>query len=185
MSKQPDNAPDVATVFPKLIGALEAQLELPRGILLSLLEQSDWELVIKASVVAEVALGEAIQRALTSADREQITEKINQGLGPKIKVAKRFALLSREQCDYLWELSTMRNACVHDRKGLSFTFSSYLRDRANLASFRRRLGTLKSHPGHSAPELPETFLTPAAAVMARVSQVCLALLMKPTRTRTH
>jgi hypothetical protein len=86
------------------------------------------EVVIKAAVIAEVALGEAIQRVLTSAERDQITEKIDQGLGPKVRVARRFGLLSREQCDYLREVSAMRNVCVHDRQGLRFTFRSYLRE---------------------------------------------------------
>ena len=105
----------VAAVFPKLLSALEGELRLPRGILLDLLEQTDWELVIKAAVIAEVALGEAIQRVLTPAERERITEKIDQGLGPKIRVARQFDLLSHDECNYLREVSAMRNVTVHDR----------------------------------------------------------------------
>ena len=83
--------------------------------LLNLLEQTDWELVIKAAVIAEVALGEAIQRVLTPAERERITEKIDQGLRPEIRVARQFDLLSHDECNYLREVSAMRNVAFLNR----------------------------------------------------------------------
>jgi hypothetical protein len=174
-----------AVVFQKLVTALEGELRLPKGILLSLLDQPDWELVIKATVIAEVALGEAIQRVLTTAERERITERIDQGIGPKIRVAKQFGLLNREQCNYLREVSRMRNVCVHDRQGLKFSFEAYLKHPANRASFSRNLGKLEGQSEYIDHGPMETFVTPAAAVLARVAQVCVVLLMKRARAKPN
>jgi hypothetical protein len=185
MSSGTGKPESVSAVFPKLLAALEGELRLPRGILLDLLDQTDWELVIKAAVIAEVALGEAIQRLLTPAERERVIEKIDQGLGPKIRVARQFGLLTRDQCNYLREVAAMRNVCVHDREGLRFTFKSYLRDPANLTSFTNRLGRLVSRNEYAETRPSEAFVTPSAAVLGRVSQVCLVLLMTKPRTKPH
>ena len=181
-TKRPEAGADL---FPKLLAALEGELRLPRGILLDLQDQSDWELIIKAAVIAEVALGEAIQRVLTPEERDRIDERIDQGLGPKIRVARRFGLLTWDQCNYLREVSAMRNICVHDRQGLKFTFKSYLREPANMASFTKRLGRLVSRDEWAKARPSDAFTSPAAAVLGRVSQVCLVLLLKSPRTKPH
>ena len=118
-------------------------------------------------------------------ERARIEERLDQGLGPKIRVASRFGLLSREQCNYLREIASMRNVCVHDLQGLKFTFRAHLREPAHQASFTRRLGRLVSHSEYAETRPTDAFVTPAAAVLGRVSQVCLALLMKNPKAKVH
>ena len=173
-------------LFHKLIAAMELDLRLPTGLLVELLDQSDWELVIKAAVIAEVALGEAIKRSLRSEDLDRVTERIEHGLGPKIKVAERYGFLDKVRLDHLKEIARMRNICVHDRSGLDFTFQTYLNDPANERSFKRRLGRLVAADDMAtAPFTPEVFRGPSAAVMVRLTQVCALLLVGRPATGFH
>lgn len=172
--------------FHKLIDAMETELALPKGILVGLLDQSDWELVIKAAVIVEVALGDAIQRVLTAEEIASTGQKIWQGLGPKIRVAYSNGILTNGQRDQLTEISRMRNICAHDRSGLSFTFKRYLDVPKQSASFTRNLGKLVSADEYRASPLgTEAFISPAAAVLGRVAQISASLLLARPRDKAH
>ena len=183
-------------VFKAVVTEAESTFGLPSALLndLALNEDNDWQLVIKASVIAEVVLGEAILSSVPSRERSQYTLETNKGLGAKMHCARRLGLIDEAQFQFLRELARIRNVCVHDKAGLSFTFRSYLVSPSQRASFSRKIRPFEYF---DRPEMenavvngtlpdpqPGTSFLPGGSIVGSLLGLC-ATLLRSSPTKTH
>jgi hypothetical protein len=171
--------------FMLVTNVMERELRLPSHFFsYGSIDMTDWELVIKSAIVAEVALGEAIRRSVRH-DPTWLNTRPSQGLGAKIRIAGDRDLLDGQHLNHLREISRMRNLCAHDRAGLDFTFEAYLSKASNRRSFTHNLGPIMdANEAESAPYREGVFRTPSTAVTGSLLLVCYALL-KGRRDNGH
>lgn len=169
---------------------LEKKLGMPTGTFSALANESDWSVAIKCAVVAEAALGEALERALTRDERESLGTSRQSGLGPKIRLAKSHGLLNREQRDGLYSLMKVRNFCAHNTAGLAFRFDKYYKANPSEITFSalclRMYTPSPQDCGGERRALPEP-ATPGIALIAFLIVCCVQLLAtkRPGSARLH
>lgn len=181
---------DELKVFGLLVAALEHDLRLPKGTVKSLSNDDDWTMVVKGAAILEAALADTIRRLLGHEQLGAIGQAWEDGLGGKLKVAKRYGLLNRLQVDAAYELKALRNLCAHDRAALWFTFDQHLEQPAARLRYERIFYRLAWTPEDEAKlnseppaELPRP-ATPGVALLIFVFTTCIHLLTKKATPAT-
>jgi hypothetical protein len=107
---------------------MERELNLPAGLFMSLLQESDWSFVIKAHAVVEGALSHQLVRATKDQRLEPVFRRLelsNKDTG-KLAFLTALQLIDAKQRAFVRKLSELRNWLVHDVRNASFAFSDWV-----------------------------------------------------------
>lgn len=110
---------------------------LPANFFTQLLLDEDWAAIVKVSAVVETGLNEALAARMPPEWKESI---IGLPLRTKRQMAVAANLLPEKIDRAIETLSGLRNAIVHDAKGLQFDLSRHLEEPGKLQSFVARVG---------------------------------------------
>jgi hypothetical protein len=119
----------VAESTKERLSALEADLHLPPGFIMRLLDEDDWSFVIKLHALFEAALTHALIHKLGATALRDVlaeTELSNPSTG-KVAFARALELLDKKERRFITSLSQLRNKLVHNIENVRFTLPDHLR----------------------------------------------------------
>lgn len=106
---------------------LERENRLPRGYLVALMDaDSDWDFIVKLSIVLEALLTRAILQEAGSSLNYKCVSKESQN--ERLSRAKRLGLIDKTERKMLGSISEIRNAFVHRIENLTRPLSEYLQE---------------------------------------------------------
>ena len=113
----------------QVLQELEDELHLPATFLEELgVEKDDWALIIKGHALIEAAVSHQLSEALLDKRLMPIFEQLPLGERnyEKLKCARRLELLTKEYCDFIGGLSSLRNKIAHNVSEVHFTFEKWV-----------------------------------------------------------
>lgn len=127
-----------AATFEDAVTQIARELSLPRRFLPDLRLQDDWSFVVKSHALAESALTHLLATRLGSPDTSRAVACI--GMSRKLSIVRSLNALPSKLTSGLQLLSEIRNGVVHDVRGVSFTFASYLAEGSHAVRFGKVCG---------------------------------------------
>ena len=111
------------------ITKFEKRANLPPGFFFSLLEDSDWGLVIKLHSMFEGAATRVLNLRLGNGQIEDALSYLDFGnvRYGKAKLLRDLHIINRDQFKFLQKLSSIRNTLVHRIENVAFSFENYIR----------------------------------------------------------
>jgi hypothetical protein len=111
----------------ELVSALEAELGVEPGMLLTLRTAADWGFVVQLHALIEGALAFLLEHKL---DRPELRTFLGylplMGRFGKLTACTALGLLDPRHPKFIEKLTEIRNACVHQVRGTAFTFATHV-----------------------------------------------------------
>ena len=110
---------------------IESELRLPKGFVFSLLNESDWALVIKLYALIESTMTLSISRSLLDSHPDgllPVIKRLDSGDSRRGKLAFAYLLSLIEDQDkkFIIKLSELRNNLAHGIENIGFTFQDFI-----------------------------------------------------------
>lgn len=109
------------------VQAIEAAFNLPDGFVNSLMNESDWSLIIKSNALIESASTRMLTLYFGKAELEEVFSVMGMGnlRSGKMAFISALNLLSRKNREFIGCLASLRNKLAHDISNVNFSLVEY------------------------------------------------------------
>jgi len=120
---------EVSILLKEFTSSMSSELKHKTDFMLSLFDTDDWSMIIKSHALIESIVTELIIAKTEEPNLKMLIERLplsDEQIG-KLKIAKDYNILTKEQRKFIRHLSELRNMIVHKFENVDFNFNEYVK----------------------------------------------------------